>query len=196
MADLDQANRLIALTGPAAVGKSTLARALQSELVSRGELWLVVELDMFARGLSREWIAFGERQGRHAERGFTYARTHDGSIDLKLGPDGRSVLAAFHRSVAAIVKSGVGVVCETIVYDDEDWRDWSEALGDVPTCWVKLGAPLATLEERENADRTRVFRGLARGMSARRPVGSYDFEVDTSAEAASAIARRIIASLR
>jgi chloramphenicol 3-O-phosphotransferase len=188
------ASKLIAITGPAAVGKSTVAKELQSELVRSGEIWLVIELDTFARGLSRDWISLGKHQGRCAERGFVYARGQDGSIELRLGSDGRSVLAAFHRSVAAIVKSGVGVICETIVYDDDDWRDWSEALCDISACWVKLSAPLATLEARERADRTRIFQGLARGMSARRSVGKYNFEADTGAEAASAIARRIITS--
>jgi chloramphenicol 3-O phosphotransferase len=185
-------NKLIAITGPAAVGKSTVARDLQSELIRSGELWLVIELDTFARGLSRDWISFGRHQGRYAERGFVYARGQDGSIELRVGPDGRSVLAAFHRSVAAIARSGVGVICETIVYDDDDWRDWSESLCDISVCWVKLSAPLPTLEAREDADRTRVFQGLARGMSARQSVGKYDLEADTGAEAASAIAHRII----
>lgn len=187
--------KLIAITGAAAVGKSTLSRALQAEFGCRGELWLVMELDTFARGLSREWISAGNRHGRYAERGFTYARAEDGSIDLSIGIDGRTVLAAFHRSVAAIARSGPGVICETIVYDDADWRDWSAALGDIAACWVKLSAPLAILEARETANRTRVLQGLARGMSARRPVGKYSVEADTDAEPAEAIARRIVASI-
>jgi chloramphenicol 3-O phosphotransferase len=185
---------LIAITGPAAAGKSTVARAVQAELARRGELWIVHELDLFGRGLSREWIAMGPHRGSHAERGFVYARGADGSIALELGPDGRRVLAAFHRSVAAVVRSGMGVVCETIVYDDEVWRDWCEALEGVPTCWVRLGAPLATLEEREQADRTRLLKGLARGMSARPAVGSFDVEADTATEAPDAIAARILAA--
>jgi hypothetical protein len=126
-------NKLIAITGPAAVGKSTVARELQSELIRSGELWLVIELDTFARGLSRDWISFGKHQGRYAERGFVYARGQDGGIELRVGPDGRSVLAAFHRSVAAIARSGVGVICETIVYDDDD------------TLWDKMGKVARTI---------------------------------------------------
>jgi chloramphenicol 3-O-phosphotransferase len=186
------ASRLIAITGPAAVGKSTVAREVQAELARRGELWLVLELDHFARGLSHDWIALARHRGAFAERGFVYARASDGSIALSLGPDGRRVLAAFHRSVAAVARSGIGVVCETIVYDDEDWRDWGEALEDVPSCWVKLAAPLAALDERERADRTRVFQGLARGMSARPPVGTFDVEADTAVEPPATIARRIL----
>ncbi|HKC52888.1 MAG TPA: hypothetical protein VKF60_19010 [Myxococcota bacterium] len=187
--------KLVVVTGPAAVGKSTIGRRLQSELVRNGELCLAVELDIFARALSRDWISMGDHRGRYAERGFVYSRAGDGSIELTLGADGRRVLAAFHRSVAAIVKSGVSVVCETILYDDEDWSDWSSALTGISACCVKLSAPVAILEGREQADRSRAFQGLARGMSARRPVGKYDVEADTAADSASGIVQRIIHSL-
>ena len=94
--------KLIVLTGPAAVGKSTLAKALQAELVRGGELWLTLELDVFASGLPRAWLAWGDHRGRHAARGYVYARAADGGVGLALGQDGRRVLAAFHRSVAAV----------------------------------------------------------------------------------------------
>ena len=84
---------LIIITGPAAVGKSTVARALQAERAQRGELWLAVELDVFARALSRDWIAIGDRAGRYAERGFVYSRAGDGRIELNVGPDARRVLS-------------------------------------------------------------------------------------------------------
>ena len=150
---------------------------------------------MFARGLPRDWVALGAHRGRQAESGFVYTRTQDASIELGIGVDGRRVLGAFHRSVAAVVRSGIGVICETIVYDQDDWKDWAEALGDIPVFWVKLGAPLAVLEAREAADRTRVLRGLARGMTARASVVRRDFEADSAAESASAIAHRIVASM-
>lgn len=187
---------LVVVTGPATVGKSTVAKALQSEGVAHGALWLAVEIDVFARALPRDWISVDTHAGRYAEHGFVYARADDGSIQLTLGSDGRRVLSAFHRSVAAIVRSGVSVVCETIVYDDDDWTDWSEALNGIVPCWVRLSAPIAILEGREKADRSRVFQGLAQGMAARRPVGRYDIEADTSTETVSAIVGRIINALR
>jgi len=184
----------IAITGPAAAGKSTIAKALQAELIRRGELWHVMELDVFARGLPREWIKWGTHLGEFAERGFVYARGADGRVDLTLGADGRRVLAAFHRSVAAVVKSGINVICETIVYDDEDWRDWTAALTDISARWVKLSAPIDVLEGRE-VERPRPAQGLARGMAARQPVGEYDVEGDTGVEAVGAIVGRIVAVL-
>jgi chloramphenicol 3-O phosphotransferase len=190
------APRLIVITGPAAAGKSTLSRELQSRLTRDGDLWLVLELDVFARGLPRDWVSLGTHRGRHAESGFVYTRSDAGSIELAIGSDGRRVLSSFHRSVAAVAGSGVGVICETIVYDQDDRKDWSEALGDIQAFWVKLDAPLEVLEAREASDRTRVLRGLARGMLARAPVVRHDLEADSAAESASAIAQRILASMR
>src|SRR5262249_29171799 len=105
--------RLVVVTGPAAVGKSTIAKGLQAEFASRGDLWLKIELDLFGRGLPRDWISLGTHQGSYAGRGFTYARANDDSIELVLGPDGRRVLSAFHRSIAAVAKAGLNVICET-----------------------------------------------------------------------------------
>jgi chloramphenicol 3-O-phosphotransferase len=185
------AGKFIAIAGPAAAGKSTVAKALQAQLIRGGELWLVMELDVFARALPRDWIKWGKHQGEFAERGFIYARGPDGRVDLTLGPDGRRVLEAFHRSVAAVVQSGVNIICETIVYDDADWHDWSQMLTNISARWVKLGAALEVLEARE-AERPRPAQGVARGMMARKPVGEYDVEADTGVETTSAIVGRII----
>jgi chloramphenicol 3-O-phosphotransferase len=101
------------------------------------------------------------------------------------------VLTAFHRSVAEVVKSGINVICETIVYDDADWRDWPDALTDIPARWVKLNASIQVLEGRE-VERARPAQGPARGMAARKPVGEYDIEGDTGVEAVGAIVARIV----
>ena len=187
--------RLVVITGPVAAGKSTLSRALQEVFAAKGEMCLGLELDTFGRGVPRDWIAMGTHRGINAQSGFDYVRTSTDMVQLALGTDGRRVLRAFHRSVAAVVNSGLHAVCETIVYDDDDWRDWLEALHGIPACWVRLSAPLDVLEGREKADRPRFLQGLAKGMTARMSVGSFDIEADTSAETAGAIAQRIIATL-
>jgi chloramphenicol 3-O phosphotransferase len=187
--------KLIVVTGPAAAEKSTIAKGLQAELAANGDLWLLMELDVFGRSLPRSWISFGSHHGVYAQLGFVYERASDDSIELVLGIDGRRVLKAFHRSVAAIAKSGLNVICETILYDDDDWNDWSDSLFGLSACWVKLSAPIDVLEERERVDQTRTFRGLARGMSARKSVGKFTVEADTSSENANAIVRRIVAIL-
>jgi chloramphenicol 3-O-phosphotransferase len=181
---------LVVITGPAATGKSTLARALQADLARRGELWLLTELDAFGRGLPREWIAWEGRRGRFADLGFSYDRNSEGAVSLNLGPDGRRVMAAFHRSVAAIAGAGVNVICEAIVQDMEDWADWNAALSGLAPIWVRLHTPVATLEAREQS-RGGAVRGLGRGMSARAHIGTYDVEADTSEVTPEDLANRI-----
>jgi chloramphenicol 3-O-phosphotransferase len=185
--------KLIVVTGPAAAGKSTIAKALQEDLTRDGDLWLVMELDIFGRALPRDWISLGKHEGRHAERGFVYKRAIDNSVGLVLGSDGRLVLGAFHRTMATIVNAGLNVICETIVYDGDDWDDWCEAVSGIPTCWVKLSAPIGVLEQREQEHRLRTFHGHARGMSAREPVGTFDIEADTATEQITSIVKRIAA---
>jgi chloramphenicol 3-O-phosphotransferase len=186
---------VILIVGPAAVGKSTLAKALHRDLVRGGELWLLMQIDPFVTAsLSSEWVGWSKHRGAYAERGFAYARAADGSLALELGTDGRRVLQAFHRAVAAVVTSGVNVVCETLVYDEDDWAHWRASLQGVETCWVRLAAPLTELERRERADRHRSAHGLAEGMLARPPVGRYDIEADTSTDTVDTIVRRIVAT--
>lgn len=183
--------RLVVVTGPAAVGKTTVARALQKHLSRDGDFWLVMDLDVFARGISMRWLSFGDRGGRYADRGFTYAPAPSGGIELTLGADGRRVLAAFHRSVAATVALGVDVVAEAAIYDADDRRDWSVALGEIEATWVRLTASVDELAARERANPSRVFHGLAEGMSARPVVGSFDVVADTGAETLEDIVHRV-----
>ena len=187
--------RLVVITGPAAAGKSTLAKALQSHFAKRGELWLVFEVDAFGRGMPRDWVAIGDHRGGHAAQGFDYARGDDGSLGLILGADGRRVLAAFHRAVAAAVNCGLNVICETILYDDADWDDWADSLSGIRACWVRLSAPLAVIDAREKAERVPLFQGLGRGMSARALVGTYSVEADTGTETTRQIVERVTRSL-
>ncbi len=183
--------RVVAVTGPAAAGKSTIATALQAELTREGSLWLFSGLDAFADSLRRDWASFEGNGGPFAERGFVYERDADDGLTLKLGIDGRRVFRAFHRSVASIAESGVNVVCETVVYDKTDWDDWVETLKPITNYWVRLSAPLAVLESRE-MNRPQAVRGLARGMMAKQPVGDYDLEVDTSIEDVDEIVERVV----
>ena len=177
------------------MGKSTLARGLQAYFGRDGQHWLVFELDSFGRGVPRDWIAVGRHVGHSAARGFTYGPVDSGGLDLILGTDGRRVLAAFHRAVAATVSSGMDVICETIVYDADDHRDWLDALGDIEAIWVRLHASIDLLEERERANRTRLFQGLARGMSARPKVGTYDVEGDSGVQTVDELVERTLESL-
>ncbi len=182
---------VIVISGPAASGKSTLARALQKRFSRDDQLWMLLELDTFGRGVPRDWIALGDRVGRHSARGFTYGSAASGGLDLTLGADGRRVLGAFHRAVAAAAASGVHVICEAIVYDDADWQDWLEALGDLDVIWVRLHASVDVLEQRERADRSRIFQGLARGMSARAAVGAWDVEGDSGIQSVDELVERV-----
>ncbi len=190
-----KSGNLIVITGPAAVGKSLVAKTLQSKLSGNGSLWLLVQIDSFAKSLYRDWFKFDTNHSPYAERGFEFKRDNDGGLRRIIGSDGRLILSAFHRSVAAIVNSGVSVVCETIVCDDDDWRDWSEVLDGIQAFWVKLSAPLTILEARKKAERPPMLHGLAQGNLEEKPVGQYNLELDTSTDTVDTIVELIINEL-
>ena len=185
---------IVVITGAAATGKSTVAAALQAKLSAQGSLWLYSGIDSFAQSLRRDWASFEGRGGPFAERGFVYSRGKDGALSLTLGADGRRVMNAFHKSIAAIARSGINVVCEAVIYDAEDWGDWVETLEPFSTCWVKLSAPLAVLEDREK-DRPQEVRGLARGMMSTQGVGRFDVECDTSIDTLEEVVGKILESM-
>jgi chloramphenicol 3-O phosphotransferase len=182
--------------GPPASGKSTISRRLQTELSRAGELWVVLNFDLFALSMPRAWFSAGKHQGQFAEKGYSFRQTDNGTTRSS-GVDARRLHAAFHRSVAAVAHSGLNVICETTVLDEADHADWVAALSGLSVFWIGLHAPLAVLEARERADATRAVQGLARGM-AREDVWApeYDVEIDTSLEELEAVVRRLAARVK
>ena len=160
--------KIILLNGASSSGKSTLAQALQASLDEPSWHYSIDHL-LAANVLPREPIDSGE---------FAWA-------DIR-----PAFFEGFHRSVAALAAAGNSLVVEHIVETQEWIQRLPGLLEPFDVFFVGVHCPLPELETRERA------RGDRRSGEARRDFETthrfceYDFEVETTHEAA-AVARSL-----
>ncbi len=186
---------VIVLNGPSSSGKSTSARNLQRLLAADNECWLVYAMDDYFGRLPAEWVTAGRHVGAHADEGVVL-EVVDGVFRMRMGPIGRSVLAAWRGAVASAARAGLNVIADDVVLTEEEWRGWQADLDGVDAHWVKMQIAVDLIEarERERGDR---MVGHARAQYAdayRYP--TYDSEVDTGELTPEQAAAAILASWR
>ena len=184
--------RVIVLNGPSSAGKTTIAEAFRAHHAATGRYWLVMGIDDFLGKLPEEWHGIGGWVGGHAADGIRFVPTPDG-VEIHLGPTMRRVLAAYRAMVAAAARSGVDVLVDEVLFDEECWEGWRTALAGLDVAWVSVQCASEIAEQREAARGDR-FPGLARGLNRivhRFP--AYDLEIDTGALAPAAAAERLVA---
>jgi len=175
------AGSVIVLNGPSSVGKSTLARALQQQFAAAGECWFILALDDFIGKLPADWVAVGDHRGSHARDGLVF-EVVDGEFELRTGPIGRRMLAAWRGTVAAVAHAGLDVIVDEVVLSEVDWQGWQTELAGLDAHWVRVHARLDQLEERERSRPDFRVLGQARAQHDavhRHP--TYDAQVDTGA---------------
>jgi chloramphenicol 3-O phosphotransferase len=159
------AGRLLVLNGGSSAGKTTLARKLQSSLDGP---WVLFGIDAVMWTLPVDMV--GDPAG---------LQITDGTI--RRGPDFMRLYAGFQRAVATLVSSGIDVIVDEVFLDGvDDQSRWTEALGDLPACWVavRCDPDTAEMREQERGDRP---PGIARKQAASVHRGvRYDIEIDTS----------------
>jgi len=184
--------RVIVLNGTTSAGKSTLARALQRDLATRGEPWLVIALDDFFARSPRDWFQIGGHVGAHAEAGMVFAMV-DGRIERRVGPFGRTVLAGYRAAVAGMARAGLDVIVDEVLLSAEDWEGWLVELAGLDVRWVAVELPLETTLQRERDRADRVVGMAAAQFDVVHSFPTYDARVDTGRltpeEAAAAILR-------
>lgn len=179
---------LIFLNGTSSAGKTTLARELQERLASPHLL----------TGIDDAFAMLPNRLHNHRD-GFYFDRDHRNKVRLNFGEFGRATLKAHHRSVAAIAKSGIDLICDEVILTDELRQDWMTVLADLDVTLIGVHCSLDELQRRESARGDRII-GQAEGQIDLVHEGmTYDIEVDTtvlpSSEVADQIVREIAASL-
>ena len=186
------AGEVIALNGTSSAGKTTLAVEMQAQLTARSTCWVILGIDDFLGKLPAPWVRYVEA-GARADEGVSFERV-DGAIVFRAGRVGRALLSGYRRSVAAVVRSGLNVIVDEVVLDDEAWAQWDSELEGLDPFWVRVDCPIEVCERREHARADRL-PGLARSQADvvhRYP--PYRFGVDTSSARPAELAAAVIAA--
>jgi len=189
------------VNGPSSAGKTTLCRALQSEIL---EPYLVVGFDDFIF-MSNPHYYRGADTSRQSE---TDAFTALGaemvttsppgappSVTARFGPVFRRLLDSMAPAVRALVDGGNKVIFDHVLHDEAMHRSCLKAFAGLAVFKVGVTCPIDVLEARERARGDRV-RGRARGLAdVVHGFCRYDVMVDTGAMAPQACVAAILAAL-
>jgi chloramphenicol 3-O phosphotransferase len=163
--------KIVLLNGVGSVGKSSIARALQTITI---EPFLHVQMDAFLDMLP---VAYQD----HPDA-FTYETVQqDGkpAVVITGGPVGERVMRGMRHAIAALAVQGNNLIVDDVL-SDGDSREYAALLASFDVFLVGVVAPLDVLEARERERGDRLI-GLARWQYDRvhRNI-VYDLEVDTS----------------
>lgn len=175
--------RIVILNGVSSVGKSSIARALQT---LAAEPILNVSGDAFLSMLPpRLW---GQPDGIIVTQQQTNGTPF---IEVEMGTRVESLMCGMRAAVAALARAGNSCIVDDVMLTPADQGAYLEWAGLIPLHFVGLHAPLAVLEERERQRGDRLL-GLARWQSSRVHKGmQYDFELDTSERSPAECAKAI-----
>jgi chloramphenicol 3-O phosphotransferase len=171
--------RVVLIVGPSCAGKSTLTKALQA---ASPTAFVSVSLDGLFASVPDRWGG----QGALASEGFRYewlsgAEGQSGAIRrIGYGDTGWRMLRGMHCAAAAQTRFGVDVVVDDMLLDEAVLADWRDALADAPTLLVRLTAPLAELQRREDARTIHRTPGLVAGHFDPHERLPADVLIDTS----------------
>ena len=179
--------RVIILNGVSSAGKTTLARAIQSQA---DFTILHIEMDKFLSFLPEghefkpDWFEM------------TKVKTPSGTAPrIANGPRGAKLLRIMRQFVVNAAQERLDLVVDEVCHAPE-MADYRKGLAGCRARFVKVGAPIEELERRERARGDRLI-GLAREQSSHLHEGiAYDMEVDTHAHGTASLAARILAALK
>jgi chloramphenicol 3-O phosphotransferase len=179
------AGRIVLLNGNGSVGKSSIAKALQT---ITAEPFLHVSMDAFLDMMPPSMF--------EGPDGMVFRKLEENGkpiVEITTGPAAQRVLLGMRHAMAALARHGNNLIIDDVMLDG-DAAEYAEVFEGLTVHWVGVFAPLEVLEEREKARGDRDI-GLSRWLARHVHKGiSYDLEIDTSratpAECAEQIKRK------
>ncbi len=179
---MSKSPRIILLNGVGSVGKSSIAKALQT--ITR-DPFLYVAMDAFLEMLP-------EALWGHPD-GIVFETVQEGgkpSVIIRSGPTAERLLGGMRQAIAAMARQGNNLIVDDVLLEGDN-AAYEAALAGLDIVKVGVFAPLDILEEREAARGDRTI-GLARWQFDRvHKDMTYDLEVDTSRATATQCAEMI-----
>ncbi|MGW7276190.1 chloramphenicol phosphotransferase CPT [Streptomyces sp. NPDC054864] len=170
---------VIVLNGGSSSGKSGIIRCLQAVLP---DPWLALGTDTLVDAMPASIRVSGE--------GIEFAP--DGQVIV--GPEFRTMEAAWIEGVAAMARAGARVVVDEIFLSGSDSQQrWQKALGELRVLWVGVRCDSAVAADREVARGDRVVGMAASQADVVHRGMAYDLEVDTTHAESMECARTIAA---
>jgi chloramphenicol 3-O phosphotransferase len=161
---------VIVLNGTSSAGKSTIARALQTEL---DDLFLTFGIDTLIQALP---IVDGVRS-----RGICFLS--DGRIELS--PEFRRAEAAWYAGLAAIARAGTGIIIdEVFLGGGQSQARLEQRLDGLSVLWVAVDCDVATATAREASRGDRPIGLVAQQALIVHDGVHYDMRVDTTTSSA------------
>lgn len=167
---------LIVISGSSGVGKSTLARALQEELLP--EVWLHFSIDSIFYCLPPSIV---ERADRH----------NDWSA-----VDAKSTTDAAYACVRTLLGLGQRIVFDCVILNEAGARRMLDAFEDLAPILVGLTCSWEEIERRTLARGDRTLAEAHHGFLNAGKHLDLDFSFDTTACAPAEISRELAAALR
>lgn len=168
--------KFIVITGSSGVGKSTLARALQEELLP--DQWLHFSVDSLFYCLPRSVVLRADQQ-------------NDWSL-----VDSRAIVGAACACTKTLLELGHRVIFDAVVLTEKGANEMLRAFAGLDPLFVELTCSWGEIEKRTLA---RGDRTLAEAEHGHRKAGGHleaDHVFDSSAESAERIAARLVARMR
>jgi chloramphenicol 3-O phosphotransferase len=155
-----ESGHVIFLNGTSSSGKTTIAKALQNKLP---EPYMYVSIDGFF--------------SLYPERILDPSNQEEADILVRLFP---AVVTGFHKSVAALARSGNNIIVDHVLQEDGWLKECVENWAGLDVLFVGVKCPLEITEQREK-DRSDRKVGTARYQFERvHNHDLYDLEIDTS----------------
>ncbi len=161
--------QIILLNGPSSSGKSTLAKALQSQIeYARNEKYEVVSIDDFLK-MTTEDVIYED--------------------------DVFEISHQLCEKVLQVLKSGSGVIVDHVITSERIFSQFRETVTPYPLRLIHVTCPLEELRKREQARKNRCLGSAESSYAYLFPKDGYDVTVDTHLMTASECATNICKAL-
>jgi len=186
---------IIFLNGTSSAGKSTLAKALQTELNAP---YLHTGIDHFMQALPKDSVMLSDvkPEAMPTDKLAVAVFQNNRMVAIYSGLLNRRLREGLYRSVAALADSGINVIVDDVLFEPWMVETAVSILASYTPLFVRVYCPLSVAEAYEKKRRDRALGGAALFYDPVYAIKPYDLEVDTSKHDPAACAQIIHGTIK